>query len=120
MRMWSRGLGRKNLGIDLGKVTVLSLEEAVARMPSSAADDLVRQISSDKLIALSGKVLPPIGWDFVIIFERKDIFAILLKLLNFKAIKLLFFPGSGTVYGSANGGAESYSAAESFAIDDTD
>lgn len=99
--MWSRGLGRKNLGIDFSKVTVLSLDEALNTMPAGATDDLVKEVSSDKVIALSGKILPPTGWDFVIVFERKDIFAIIFKLLNMKALRLLFLSGRGLARASA-------------------
>lgn len=89
MRLWSRGLGKSNVGIDFGAVQVLSVGDALHEMPGQAAELLSAEVSTDKLVAFSGKISPT-GWDFVILFERKDLLSILLKLLRSKhAIKLL-------------------------------
>lgn len=89
MRLWSRGLGKSNVGIDFGAVRVPSLDEALHEMPAQAAELLSAEISTDKLVAFSGKITPT-GWDFVILFERKDLSSLVFKLLRSKhAVKLL-------------------------------
>lgn len=93
MRMWSRGLGRKNLGIRFADVTVMSLADALNTMPQPAVEDLIKEINSNKVIALSGRMLPPTGWDFVIVFERADIIHIIRKMLTPRALILLLFGG---------------------------
>lgn len=96
MRLWSRGLGKSNLGIDFRKVQVLTLGEALDVMPQQAADQLAKHISTNNVIAVSGKVLPPTGWEFVIVFERADLLTLLVKLLFSRKITKLVF-GDGEV-----------------------
>jgi hypothetical protein len=89
MRLWSRGLGKSNVGIDFGAVQVHSLDEVLNEMPTQAAELLSPEVSTDKLVAFSGTI-EPTGWDFVILFERKDLSSILLKLLRSRcAVNLL-------------------------------
>jgi hypothetical protein len=89
MRLWSRGLGKSNVGIDFGAVQVRSLDEALDEMPAQAAELLSAEVSTDKLVTFSGTIAPT-GWDFVILFERRDLLSILLRLLRSKhAIRLL-------------------------------
>ena len=89
MRLWSRGLGKSNVGIDFGAVQVRGLDEALQEMPTQAAELLSAEVSTDKLVAFSGTIAPT-GWDFVILFERKDLLSILSKLLrNKRAVNLL-------------------------------
>lgn len=90
LRMWSRGLGRSNLGIDFRKVQVLTVGEALDRMPQQAAELLSKEVATHNVIAVSGKVLPPAGWEFVILFEQRDILTLILKLLfNRRITKLV-------------------------------
>jgi hypothetical protein len=91
MRMWSRGLGRQNLGIDLSEVNVMTLEEATDYMVNEAVEPLLKELDGRKIVALSGKMLPPTGWEFVITMDLKDFFAITWKLLSWKTIKSFFF-----------------------------
>ncbi len=89
MRLWSRGLGKSNVGIDFGAVQVLSVGDALYEMPDQAAELLSAEVSTDRLVAFSGTISPT-KWDFVILFERKDLLSILFKLLCSKhTIKLL-------------------------------
>ena len=89
MRLWSRGLGKSNVGIDFGAVKVRSLDEALDEMPDQAAELLCAEVTTDKVVAFSGTITPT-GWDFVILFERKDLLSILSKLLrNKRAVNLL-------------------------------
>ena len=90
MRLWSRGLGKSNVGIDFGAVQVRGLDEALEEMPGQASELLSAEVSTDKLVAFSGTIAPT-GWDFVILFERKDLLSILFKLLrNRRAVNLLW------------------------------
>jgi len=90
MRMWSRGLGRQNLGINLSDVRVLTLDEALDFMADEAEEPLLKELDSRKVIALTGKMLPPTGWEFVITMGFKDLFAVAVKLITWKVIKLFF------------------------------
>ncbi|TDA70579.1 MAG: hypothetical protein D9V47_00755 [Clostridia bacterium] len=71
----------------------MSLGDALNTMPQPAVDDLIKEVSSNKVIALSGKMSPPTGWDFVIVFERADILHIIRKMLTPRALILLLFGG---------------------------
>jgi len=88
--MWSRGLGKQNLGIDLSKTTPMTLDEALDFMMNEAKGPMLQEIKSQNVICLSGKILPPTGWEFVIVFELKDIFTVAWKLASWKTIKTLF------------------------------
>ena len=90
MRMWSRGLGRQNLGINFDDIKVMTLSEAIAYMAVEAREPLLSELKSKKVIALSGKMLPPTGWEFVITMGFKDLFTVAWKLINWKCIKLFF------------------------------
>jgi len=89
MRLWSRGLGKNNVGINFGEVTVKTLEEAIETMPTEASELLLKEISSGRLITMAGKIIPT-GWQFVIVFEQSDIFALTRKLLSRRLWGLLF------------------------------
>jgi len=90
MRMWSRGLGRQNLGINFDDIKVMTLSEAIAYMAAEAREPLLSELKSKKVIALSGKMLPPTGWEFVITMGFKDLFTVAWKLMHWKLIKLFF------------------------------
>lgn len=90
MRMWSRGLGRQNLGINFDDIKVMTLSEAIDYMAEEAREPLLNELESKKVIALTGKMLPPTGWEFVIIMGFKDLFTVARKLITWKAIKLFF------------------------------
>jgi len=91
MRMWSRGLGRQNIGIKLSEVNVMNLDEALDYMLKEARNPLLGALDTQRVIALSGKMLPPTGWEFVIAMDLKDLLAITWKLLSWKTVKSLFF-----------------------------
>ena len=90
MRMWSRGLGRQNLGIDFVDIRVMTLSEALDYMADEAREPLLKELESKKVITLSGKMLPPTGWEFVITMGFKDLFTVAWKLFHWKIIKLFF------------------------------
>ena len=96
MRMWSRGLGRQNLGINLSEINVMTLDEATDYMVKEAVEPLLMELDGQRVVALSGKMLPPTGWEFVITMGLKDILAITWKLVTWKTVKSFFFrPGKG-------------------------
>ena len=96
MRMWSRGLGRQNLGINLSETKVMTLDEALDYMAKEATEPLLQELDSRRVIAISGKMLPPTGWEFVITMGLKDMLAITWKLVSWKTVKSFFFrPGKG-------------------------
>ena len=90
MRMWSRGLGRQNIGINLSEIRVMGLNEALDFMLKEAREPLLEELDSQKVVALSGKMLPPTGWEFVITLGFKDLFAMAWKLVTWKTFKSLF------------------------------
>ena len=92
MRMWSRGLGRSNIGLIFSgeSATVMTVEEAMKTMPDDAQKLLIKEIHTGKVIAVAGKMLPPTGWEYVIVFELKDLFTLTLKLLRPKLWNLFF------------------------------
>jgi hypothetical protein len=90
MRMWSRGLGRQNIGISLSETTVMTLDEALEFMLKEARDPLLEELDSQKVVALSGKMLPPTGWEFVITLGFKDLFSVAWNLVSWKTVKSLF------------------------------
>ena len=51
MRLWSRGLGKSNVGIDFGAVQVLSVGDALNEMPGQAAELLSAEVSTDRLVS---------------------------------------------------------------------
>ena len=89
IRMWSRGLGRENMGISLGETKVMTLSEAIDYMAKPAREPLLNNVETTKVIALSGKMVPT-GWDFVITMGKKDFFQITCKLFTFKLFRLFF------------------------------
>ena len=96
MRMWSRGLGRQNLGINLSNTKLMSLDEALDYMMSEAKGPMLQEVKNENVICLSGKILPPTGWEFVIVLEFKDIFIVAWKLTSWKTLKSIlryFFKG---------------------------
>ena len=90
MRMWSRGLGRMNVGIDVADTEVKTFKEAIDFMPEPAREPLLDELESRKCIVLSGKMMPPVGWEFTIFFSKKDIFSMAFKLLFSRKIFGLF------------------------------
>jgi len=97
MRMWSRGLGRQNIGINLSETKVMTLDEALDYMAKEATAPLLEELDSRRVVAISGKMLPPTGWEFVITMGLKDILAITWKLVSWKTVKSFFFaPATGS------------------------
>lgn len=91
MRMWSRGLGRNNIGLRFGSnALVMTLKEALGTMPEEAQELLLNEINTGKVIAVSGKMLPPVGWEYVIVFELKDLLSMAYKLIRPKLWHLFF------------------------------
>jgi hypothetical protein len=88
--MWSRGLGRQNLGINLSEIEIMTLKEATDYMAKEAVKPLLSELDGRRVITLSGKMQPPTGWEFVITLDLKDIFAVTFKLLSWKTIKSFF------------------------------
>lgn len=87
MRMWSRGLGKQNLGINLSDAKLMSLDEALEYMMSEAKGPLLQEIEDTNVICMSGKILPPTGWEFVIALTFKDILTVAWKLASWKVVK---------------------------------
>ena len=92
MRMWSRGLGRSNIGIvfEGDAATVMTVKDAMTTMPDDAQKLLIKEIHTGRVIAVSGKMLPPTGWEYVIVFELKDLVTLTLKFLRPKLWNLFF------------------------------
>lgn len=90
MLMWSRGLGKENLQLEFDKGTVRTLDEALEGMPPPAKECFVKKLNGDSshCITITGKISPPVGWEYVIYFSRKDVFMLLRKLITLKTIKL--------------------------------
>ena len=89
VRMWSRGLGRENVGIDFGEIKVLTLSEAIEYMAEPAREPLLKNLDTKKVITLSGRMVPT-GWDFVITMGIMDFIKVTWKLVTFKIFKLFF------------------------------
>ncbi len=92
MRMWSRGLGKENLALEFDAAIVRTLDEALETMPTAARERLLAGLngSKGKCLTITGKISPPVGWEYVILMERKDIFNLFGKFLTRKLIKLFF------------------------------
>ena len=104
MRMWSRGLGRQNIGIKLSEINVMSLDEALDYMLKEARKPLLQELDGQKVVTLSGKMLPPVGWEFVITMGFKDIISVAWKLVSWKTVKSLFTgPGMKEAFNSTDG-----------------
>lgn len=91
MRMWSRGLGNSNIGIDPADTEIRTFEEAIDFMPEPSKKPLLDALENRKCIVLSGKMMPPVGWEFTIFFSKKDLFSIAFKMLFSRKIFGLFF-----------------------------
>ena len=91
MRMWSRGLGSSNIGIDATDTEIRTFEEAINFMPEPSKKPLLDALETRKCIVLSGKMMPPVGWEFTIFFSKKDIFSMAFKMLFSRKIFGLFF-----------------------------
>ena len=59
-------------------------------MADETREPLLKELESKKVIALSGKMLPPTGWEFVTAMGFKDVFSVAWKLLHWKIIKVFF------------------------------
>jgi len=92
MRMWSRGLGRSNIGLVFGgdAAKVMTVKDAMATMPDDAKKLLIKEINTGRVIAVAGKMLPPTGWEYVIVFELKDFVTLTLKLIRPKLWNLFW------------------------------
>ncbi len=93
MRVWSRGLGRENLGLSLDQATIKTLDEVLEAMPDEARERFIARINGNRrggCLALTGNMLPPAGWQSVIFIERKDVFHLLRKLITLKLFRLFF------------------------------
>ena len=91
MRMWSRGLGRMNIGIDATDMEMKTFKEAIDFMPEPSRAPLLDEIETRKCIVLSGKMMPPVGWEFTIFFSKRDLFLMAFKMLFSIKIFGLFF-----------------------------
>ena len=72
----------------------MSLDEALDYMLKEARNPLLGELNTQRVVALSGKMLPPTGWEFVITMDLKDLIAITWRLLSWKTVKSLFFSSS--------------------------
>lgn len=93
MRMWSRGLGKENLGLALSEATIKTLDEALAGMPDAAKERLVASVNGSRgnMLAVTGKISPPVGWEYVILLDRKDIVSLLKKVVSTrKSLRVIF------------------------------
>ena len=91
MRMWSRGLGRSNIGLKFdNSAVVMTVKEVLGTMPEEAQRLLLEEIDTGRVIAVSGKMMPPVGWEYAIVFELKDIFALACKMIRPKIWHLFF------------------------------
>ncbi len=73
MKLWSKGLGRRVVEIDSTKLKVIPDEEAIEKMPDTAIKEIKSSSELSKIAFLSGGKIQPVGWDFVIIMDGKDI-----------------------------------------------
>lgn len=92
MRMWSRGLGRSNIGLvfDGDAAKVMTIKEAMTTMPEDARKLLLKEINTGRVIAIAGKMLPPTGWEYVMVLELKDLFILTCKFIRPKIWNLFF------------------------------
>lgn len=63
MRVWSRGLGRVELAMDVRKVVT---------------------VFDGKALYLTGRTEPPVGWDFVVIISPSEAGALVRLMLQYK------------------------------------
>ncbi len=73
MKLWSKGLGRRVVEIDSTMLKVISDEEAIEKMPESALKEVRNSSELSKVAFISGGKIQPVGWDFVIMMDGKDI-----------------------------------------------
>jgi len=91
MRMWSRGLGRSNIGLKFDdNAVVMTVAEVLGTMPEEARKLLLKEIHTGRVIAVSGKMMPPVGWEYAIVFELKDILTLACKMIRPKIWHLFF------------------------------
>ncbi len=68
-----------------------TLDEALAGMPEAARERLLSSLngSRGRGLTVTGKIAPPVGWEYVIFLDRKDIFCLMKKMLfSRKTLKL--------------------------------
>ncbi len=92
MKMWSRGLGKENLTLKFDVATVRTLDEALETMPAPAQERFLVGLNGTrgKCLAITGKIAPPVGWEYVILLERKDLLSLFGKIFTRRLIKLFF------------------------------
>jgi hypothetical protein len=90
MRMWSRGLGKENLSINLNQIMIKTFDEGLVSMPDAAKERFSANSSGNKrrCLTVTGKIDPPVGWEFVILISIKDVFRILPKFITLKVWRL--------------------------------
>ena len=70
MKLWSRGLGRRELEMDFRYYKIMR-----------GADG--------KSVQVIGKVLKPVNWEFRIVFTEEDVAGLIKVAMNLKFIKLV-------------------------------
>lgn len=80
MLLWSKGLGRKTVYLDLGKLEPFTIDEVTEDLPPTVKRTIEEETTEDS-IALSGGKIEPVGWDFVITINKRDVTGLVNQLL---------------------------------------
>lgn len=80
MNLWSRGLGRKVVKVDVSKLESHSVDEALEDLPETVQKNITKAIS-EKSIALTGGKIEPVKWDFIITIDWEDVKG-LMKIIS--------------------------------------
>lgn len=85
-------MGKENLGLCFSDADIKSVDEALAEMPEGAKERLLASVngSRKRSLTVTGRISPPVGWDYVILLERKDIFTLLWKMITTRKTLKLF------------------------------
>ncbi|KXA89217.1 hypothetical protein AKJ61_03330 [candidate division MSBL1 archaeon SCGC-AAA259B11] len=80
MLLWSRGLGKRIVWLDLSKLEPYTVDEVTEDLPKAVRENLEEKTTEDS-IALTGGRIKPVGWDFVITINKEDIIGLVNQLL---------------------------------------
>lgn len=81
MHLWSRGLGRRVVSIDVNKLGACTVDEALKDLPKTVRKNIKGEISEKSLALVGGKV-EPVKWDFVITIDWNDLKGLLQLILS--------------------------------------
>ena len=88
MKVWSKGLGTQSLNLNFSTSKLRSQKDALETMPKIAKDK-IQEGGLPKCIALTGTI-DTVNWNYVILITKKDIFALLKRILSRKGLSIFF------------------------------